>query len=271
MSTPLRVILIPLLSIACQPRFTTSEAEEFSDSDVVEDNVDEDEDETEDWSAWEGAELIVHSPESGSLLWLGEDTDFEAELIAVDGSSLEWSEVAWTTSIDDDWTGSGLEFEDDDLIAGLHDLRVETTLPTGDHLVWTVGGVRVQHEHAGTYVGNMLVDATSDYDGTEYTTTCIGAAIIAVNAEGELASGDSNCLISLLGYDIDANYDFELDIDDDEIEGVAALDLVWSSVDFEATGEIEDGMLTASWADTLYDTILMEGTLELERISYEIP
>lgn len=271
MSQHLRVILIPMLTIACQPRFTTSEAEDITDSEVDDDELDEDEEEIEDWSAWEGAELVVHSPESGSLLWLGEDAEFEAELIATDGSSLDWSDVAWSTSIDDDWTGDGLEFEDDELIAGLHDLRVETTLPTGDHLVWIIGGVRVQHEHAGTYVGNMLVDATSGYDGTEYTTTCIGAAIIAVDAEGALASGDSNCLISLLGYDIDANYVFDLDIDDDEIEGVAALDLVWSSVDFDATGEIEDGTLTASWADTLYDTILMEGTLELERISYEIP
>jgi hypothetical protein len=227
--------------------------------------------EEEDWSAWEGAELVVHSPESGALIWLGEEAEFEAEIIAVDGSSLDWEEVLWSTDLDENWDAQGLEFENDALIAGLHDLRVETTLPTGDHLVWVVGGVRVQHEHAGTYVGNMLVDATTEYDGSELTTTCIGAAILIVDAEGSAATGDSNCLISLLGYDIEANYDFDMSLDGDDLEGTAALDLTFSSMDFEALGEVEDGTMTASWADSLYGTVEMAGTLELERISYEIP
>ena len=254
-------------NFGCQPRFTSSTSDAIDASTDTGDSASPE----EDWSGWEGAELVVRTPESGQLLWLGEDSDFQAEIIALDGTSIEWNEIAWSSNLSAEWNGEGRDFVDDSLTVGLHDLRVETTLPTGDHLVWTVGGVRVQHQQAGTYVGNMLVDATSEYDGTEYTTTCIGAAIVIINAEGDIASGDSNCLISLLGYDIDANYLFDFAIDDEDLTGNAKLDLVWSTVDFETTGEVSDGNLSASWSDYLYDTIEFSGTLDLERISYDAP
>ena len=77
--------------------------------------------------------------------------------------------------------------------------------------------------------------------------------------------------MSILGYDLEANYDFSLDIDADELDGVVQLDLTFTTTDFEASGEVEDGELTASWNDSLYDTLDMSGSLELERISYDVP
>ncbi len=268
MLPPARISALILGLVACQPSFTSSTTEDVDNEAANDSPTDTGE---VDWSDWEGAELIVHAPESGALVWLDEDTDFEAEIVNTNGETLDWDEISWSSSIDEDWEEQGTEFENDELIAGQHDLRVETTLPTGDHLVWMVGGIRVQHEFAGTYVGNMIVDSTSEYDGTELTTSCIGAAILVVDAQGEGATGDSNCLISLLGYDLDAAYDFSLEIDGEDLNGTAALDLTWSTVDFEANGSIDDGEMTATWSDTIYDTIEMEGSLELERISSEIP
>ena len=227
--------------------------------------------EEEDWSEWEGAELVVHSPAAGELLWLGEPNTFQADIIGTDGTVLDWDALNWTTDLDSEWLAVGTDFEDNTLSAGVHNLKVETTLPTGDHLVWVVGGVKVLHEHAGTYVGNMIVDAISEYDGTEYTASCIGAAILVVDQEGQSATGDSTCLLSILGYDLEANYDFTLDINADELDGTAALDLTFTTTDFEAIGEVESGALTASWNDSLYGTLDISGTLELERISYDIP
>ena len=91
---------------------------------------------------------------------------------------MDWEELTWTTDLDSDWSETGANFENDTLPAGLHNLKVETTLPTGDHLVWVVGGVQ--------YCTNMLVpmwaitivDAISESDGMEYTASCIGAAIV---------------------------------------------------------------------------------------------
>ena len=253
--------------LACQPRFTSSVAE---DVDTATSGLDSGIEE-EDWSEWEGAELVVHSPAAGELLWLGEPNTFQADIIGADGTVLDWDALNWTTDLDSEWLAVGNDFENDALSAGVHNLRVETTLPTGDHLVWVVGGVKVLHEHAGTYVGNMIVDAISEYDGTEYTASCIGAAILVVDQEGQSATGDSTCLLSILGYDLEANYDFALDIDADELDGTAALDLTFTTTDFEATGEVESGALTASWNDSLYGTLDISGTLELERISYDVP
>lgn len=219
-----------------------------------------------DYSEYDGATLQILSPESGAFYPLGEDVPFEAVILAADGSGLDFEDVVWTTTVDGDWEGRGTDFQDE-LTVGTHTITATAALPNGDRLGWTVSGVLVQHEDAGTYVGDLAVDFTVDYEGTPITTTCFGAATLYVDAWGEAALGESACTVSLLGYDLDTTYDFEFEVKDEELSGQAALDLVIFESQFDATGTLSDGELFATWEDSLLGYIDFLGELELTRIS----
>lgn len=235
-----------------------------SDGDTGEEEVEE-----PDYSEFDGASLVVISPESGDILDLGEDADFEAEIIGADGEPLDFDGVVWTSTLDDDWNGSGLDFKDDQLIAGVHDLVVTAALPNGDRLVNTIGYVRVLHPDAGIYFGDLFVDTTIDYNGTSYTTTCIGAATLIIDAEGETATGESTCTISLLGYDLEAGHLFDFENDDGDLSGTTAIDFAIGSFDFDIEGEVDDGDLSATWSDDVYGYAQIAGELDLVRVSRE--
>ncbi len=221
-----------------------------------------------DWSAYDGATLQITSPVSGTFYPLGTDIRFTAELRAADGSSLPAVPVTWTSTADGTWSGSDADFYDQ-LAVGNHTIYAVAELPNGDRLGWTVSGVLVQHEDAGTYVGDMSVDFVIEYNGSPVTTTCFGSATLYVDAWGEAATGASSCNLSLLGYDLATTYDFDFDVDEGAVEGSAALDLVlWESV-FDATGTVGDGNLEMSWASSLLGFLDFEGELDLTRISRE--
>ena len=75
-------------------------------------------------------------------------------------------------------TGSGLSFSDDTLGVGTHAITAEVSLPNGDRLSYTNGGILVQSIYAGTYAG--LFDSTVTYD--TYSLGCAGAATLVVGA-----------------------------------------------------------------------------------------
>ena len=219
--------------------------------------------------AWDEASLVVLTPESGDFIPLGEDADFIAEIRAADGSLMDFDEVEWTSDIDGDWALLGLEEEDDSLTVGTHAITARAALPNGDRLTYTVGGVLVQHENAGTYAGDVMVDVTIEYDGTPYTVSCIGSTLIVVEPEGETADGTSDCTISLLGYDTVLSQVFAFDLDDEDVSGEASLDFDWFAYDFSADGIVGDGELSAEWGDDVFGFATVEGTLEATRISRE--
>lgn len=220
-----------------------------------------------DWSEYDGASLVVHSPASGDILDLGEDADFEAEILSAEGETLDFDDIVWTSTLDADWTETAAEFESDALIAGIHDLVVTAELPNGDRLQSTLGYVRVLHPDAGIYFGDLMVDTTFEYDGTAYTTTCIGAATLIIDAEGESATGESSCTISLMGYDLDAAHVFDFEPDDGELSGTTSIDFTLGSFDFDIEGEVDDGELVATWADDVYGYADISGELDLVRVS----
>ncbi|NOY27776.1 MAG: hypothetical protein GXP62_18080, partial [Oligoflexia bacterium] len=217
-------------------------------------------------SQYDGATLEIISPISGAFYPLNADIDFQAVVTAADGSDLDFNDVAWTSSIDSDWAGSGSAFQDQ-LTVGTHAITAVAALPNGDRLGWTVGGVLVQHEDAGTYVGDLAVDFTVDSNGTTVTTTCFGTATLVVDANGDTAVGDSGCTVSLLGYDLATTYAFDFDLKDQTLNGQAALDLIIFQSQFSATGTVQDGTLTASWDESLMGYIELAGELNLVRIS----
>ena len=222
----------------------------------------------DDYSEYDGATLEIISPVSGGFYPLGEGVPFEARVLAADGSELDFDDIDWVTSVDSSWAETGALFESE-LTVGTHTITAVAELPNGDRLGWTVAGILVQHPDAGTYVGDLSVDFTITYKKVPYTTTCIGAATMVVDAWGETALGDSACTTSLLGYDLDSVYAFELGIVDQEVEGDAILDLTWFESQFPATGSVGDGELTLTWADDLLGFVEFAGELNLTRISLE--
>ncbi len=222
-----------------------------------------------DYSEYDGATLEILSPGSGDFYALDEGVPFLAHLLAADGSELPADDLlTWSTSVDSSWSATGSDFVDD-LPVGVHDISAVADLPNGDRLGWTVGDVRVQHQDAGTYVGDLMVDFSIEYKGVPYTATCIGAATLVVDAWGETAVGDSSCTTSLLGYDLTSDYSFDFAIDADQLDGEAILDLTWFESQFSATGTLGDGDLQADWADTFMGFLDFAGSLDLTRISLD--
>ncbi len=258
------------LAAACTPDYSTGKVDDGAVDGTDEVEPGEDEDDGLDPEDFDGATLSIRSPADGAFLPLGEPVTFEAELLDADGAPLDYDDITWTTSLDADWAAVGLSAELDDLPVGQHTFRATAILPNGSQVTDAVGGVLVQHEAAGVYAGNMILDATGEYEGTPITTSCVGGAVITVDAYGEGATGQSTCVLSLLGFNQEATHVFELEISGDELFGSASVDLGFVGVDFDAEGELDDGVLEASWADNLYGFVELEGTLEVERVTRSV-
>ncbi len=239
------------------------------DTAIVED-TDEDTLPEEDYSEWDGAWMEVISPSSGDFLPLDEDADFEAIVYFADGTEADFEDIQWRSDIDEGWELLGSFVEDDSLDVGKHAITAEADLPNGDRLVYTMGGILVQHEDAGTYVGNVKVDVTVSYDGTDYSAGCTGAVTLIVDVYGESAEGESTCTLSLLGYDQDTSYGFDLEVDDGDVSGAAEVDLSLFAYDFDLSGDVGDGELSGSWDDDIFGYVGVAGELSATRISRSV-
>ena len=224
----------------------------------------------EDFSEWDGAWMEVISPKSGDFLPLDEDADFEAIIYLADGSEADFDDIEWTSDADDEWKLLGANLADNGLDVGQHAITAAAVLPNSDRLVYTMGGIFVQHEDAGTYVGNVKVDVTISYDGADYSAGCTGSVTLIVGVYGETASGDSTCTLSLLGYDQDTSYGFDLDVDDGDVSGAAAVDLSLFAYDFDMDGDVGGGELTGTWDDDILGYVGVAGDLSAVRISRSV-
>ncbi len=247
--------------------------EDIGDGDSEEEMEEEEEEEEEDFSEYDGAILRILTPLSGDFVPLGEDTDFEAILFGTDGYALSFEDIVWNSDVDMTWTKMGATFEDDTLDVGTHALTAVAELPNGDRLAYTVGGVLVQHEDAGIYVGDMQVSVNAEFEGVPVGTSCIGAATITVDVYGETATGESTCHLDLLGYvEFDLLHRFDYDILDQDLDGdaIVALDLVGFDLPFDSIGSIFDGDLGADWSGSLLGFADFEGNLDVSRISRSV-
>ena len=216
---------------------------------------------------WDTAMLSILSPTSGAFVPMEEEADFEAVVRDTDGNDLKWDEIDWTTSADDTWAYSGAAFTAP-LEVGDHDITASTQLPNGDRLAMTVGGVLVQSAYAGTYTGTVYVEITIDYKGTPYTVSCAGATTIIVDQYGETATGDSTCLVSLMGYDMDLALSLDAANDEGTLDGEMAVSMILFDVGIAADGSVdEDGALEVSFADDVYGYADIAGSVDATRIS----
>jgi hypothetical protein len=220
---------------------------------------------------WSGARLVIESPPSASFLPLGEDAEFKAVVYGADGAVKDFPDIAWSSDVDSAWAVTGADVEDDSLHAGTHALTAEALLPNGDRLAYTVGGVLVQSPYAGVYVGDLSVTASGDYNGTPISVGCSGALTLVVDAEGKTATGDAGCLLSLLGYDIDTAYLFDLENDDGDLSGTASIDLQIYQLPVESTGTVtEDGELEGTFGADVGGFVTMEATYTATRVTRDL-
>lgn len=263
-------ILLALgLLVACAPDYTTGLNEKDNVDNGGNDGDEEEvEEEEEDTSMYDGATLVILEPEPGDFIPLGEEADFEAIVLDADGNELDWDEVEWSSNIQSSWGVTGATGADDGLDVGTHSILASATLPNGAVVQDRAGAILVQHEDAGTYVGNMVLSLSGDFQGAPLSASCVGAGIVIVDAWGETAEGDSDCIISLLGFDQQATLVFDYEFDDrGDVSGESAVDLSFIQYGFDTAGSIGDGILEADWADDVLGFIGVEGSMELERIT----
>ena len=276
-----RTIFLPaLLSLcACSPDYGVKIPTEALDGSVLDPDDDteateeEEEAEEEDFSMYEGAMIRILEPESGTFIPWDEDNDFVAIIETPDGDELEFDEIDWHSDADDEWSISGADVSDDSIDVGRHNITAEVVLPDGSRLAHTVGGVLVQHEDAGTYVGDMVLSMDANLGETPVGTSCVGAAIIVVDEYGETATGDSACTLDLLGYaTFEVDHGFEYDLDEEELDGSAYVNIpfVGIALPFGSDGFIEDGEIATAWEGGVSGFLDLSGTLEATRITREI-
>jgi hypothetical protein len=264
-------VLFVLLAACASERAYLSEKGTTGDGDTGNDTADTgdsgDTSDVPDTSMWDGSTLVVTSPEPGEFIPLGEMASFKAKVYDANGDPTDFDEIAWSSSIDTGWSLAGASVESDGLSAGSHVITAQATLPNGDHLAWAVGGVLVQDEEAGTYFGDLMVDLSGEYEGQTYTATCIGAANLIVATDGQSATGDSTCTVSLMGYDMDAAHMFDFAVDNGDVSGTATIDLSYVGYDFDVAGSVGGGDLVATWSDDIYGYVQVAAELDVTRVS----
>jgi hypothetical protein len=190
---------------------------------------------TEDLSMYEGASLEVLSPAPGEVLPLEEPARFEAVLRDRSGSALTAQPVVWTSDVDQVWVGEGEAFDDDTLAVGLHAITAQTELPNGDRLAVSVGGVRRQSVNAGTYAGLFSVEL----DALGLVVTCTGVSTVVVEPLGQRGVGDGDCLMSALGIDLPLAYVYDLEIEQGDVTGLAAVEIFFVEYGWPVTGTLD--------------------------------
>ena len=227
--------------------------------------VDADGTDSAELEQWDIASLEIVSPQSGDFLPWEESNDFKAVIVDEEGNELEFDDIQWSSSIDDDWSITGRDLSDDALAVGTHAITATAELPNGDRLSYTVGGVLVQSEYAGTYTGSLRVDLISD----QISTACSGAASLVVDVYGEVVDGNANCFLSIQGFDIDSAFVVAGENDDGDLGGEILVDIGgFFELPLELSGDLTaDGEMTGGFEGDVVGFAEVQGLLTATRIT----
>jgi len=213
---------------------------------------------------YEGATLEILSPAPNAFLPYGEESDFEAVVLDKNGEPLIFDEINWNSKNDEAWTHQGSGFSSDALDVGTHLLRVNADLPNGERIFDAVGGILVQAEHAGTYAGSVIVAA----DMGELQVGCAGGAIMVIDVYGEEAVGEAECILSMQGQVMELGYVFDLELDDQNLDGEAALSVYGYEMPTDFEGEVtDDSEIGGFWEQSVFGYMDLAGELRIERVS----
>ncbi|TVQ88779.1 MAG: hypothetical protein EA397_16410 [Deltaproteobacteria bacterium] len=252
----LRTLSLAVL-IGCAGQLRVNEAEQELGSDQV------DQESELDTSRYDGASLRIVEPSSASFLPWGDSHTFRAEVRSAQGELLESvDEIRWSSSADVSWEPVEPVFSDDRLDVGLHDLTAEVQLPNGDRLAHTVGGVLVQAESAGTYVGTV----TANFTLSDFPVNCAGTSTLVVDPYGELVDGTATCVGGLGDVEIPLDFVVEADHEAGDVDGVVAVRVMAFSLDFGSEGSLQGEDLGMDFRGELFGSDL-NGRVRTRRIS----
>ncbi len=260
--------LLSIFAVGCGPQYLVTEGtfdDEVTDEGAAEDTGSAEKPvEEEDFSEYDGASLVIVQPASGDYLPWEEVNAYEAYVMDADGNEMDFEGISWSSNVDEDWLPTGTWIEDDSLGVGTHALTATAELPNGDRLAYTIGGVLVQSAYAGTYTGTTVVEVTI----SGYSAACSGALTAVIDQEGDVGYGDSNCYVSLQGFEIDLDFNYDLENEAGFVVGDAALDIYGYEVPVDLEGELStEGELYGTFAYDLGDYLAIAGEVEATRIS----
>lgn len=188
---------------------------------------------------FDGAQLVVTSPQSAAIYLRDEGVPFEAEVVGADGTTLDFDEIVWTSDQEEGevFVGrSGEEF----IAWGIHAFTATAELPNGDRLVYVAGGVRIQGEHSGIYAGNLNITLDAEFQGTPISGSCNGGLDFVVDMSGTLMDGGGGCTVDLLILgQFDVSYALDASIFDDDAEGNIGVDVGFFELPVEWEGEFD--------------------------------
>ena len=270
------VALMPFIALilpACSPQYGVAlKGETLADSAVNEPDDENEEEVPEDFTMYEDAVIRIVRPASGDFVAYGEPYEFEAVITNPDGEELEVDGIKWKSDEDEAWTVTGLTVEDDSIDVGTHTITAEVVMPDGARVAHTIGGVLVQHEAAGTYIGDMVLSLDASFGETPVGASCVGAAVVVIDTYGETVDGSSECTLDLLGYaSFDVAHGFEYDLDDNELEGSALVAIPFlGELPFSSEGTLDDETITTVWEGGFGETFQIDGVLEVTRLTRDI-
>jgi len=217
-----------------------------------------------DDGSWEGAQLVIVSPQSGDFLEWEVDHTFEAQIVSMDGEVLAFEEIDWRSSKDSGFELRGATVEGD-LDVGTHAITASAVLPNGDRLAYTAGGVLVQSPYSGIYSGTLTVDLFAD----QLQTACAGGANLIIDPYGELVMGSANCFLSFQGFDLDGEYLLSGEIDQGQLAGEISVDLAGLfELPLAFDGEVTpEGELSGGFTGDLMGFAELDGTLTAVRVT----
>ena len=243
--------MIALVSLfACSSDYLVVDEHDGLDEEVVDE-------------AWDSATLVVDAPAPGSFISWEDGGHFAARVLDAEGNPMDFEDIQWSSDVGG-WENIGASFDDDSMDVGTHAITASAILPNGDRLAYTVGGVLIQSEFAGTYAGTMSVDMTYD----AYTVGCAGAATVVIDAYGDQVDGSANCLLSFQGYDLDSAFVLDVENDRGDLYGTIAVDVYGYELPMDFSGDVtEDGDFYGTFDGDMFGQASFEGDLDVVRIS----
>ncbi|MBC8067378.1 MAG: hypothetical protein IAG13_03515 [Deltaproteobacteria bacterium] len=199
-------------------------------------NADDDGASTGDEPELVGPRLSVYEPQSPSIHYVGEPMPLLAELYDADGLVIGFDEIVWNADAVGPALHIGAEGEVE-LTPGLYEIIATASLPGGDRVSSTIGGVRVQTRWTGNYSGDAILALAVELQGIPLAPTCVGPLELRVDYDGEsIEVQDGTCSLNAIITTFDVVYTIDGEFDngvgrgtiDYEIAGLFTLTFEWS-------------------------------------------
>lgn len=204
-----------------------------------------------------GVRIEVFEPESPSIHYIGDALPLLAEVRDVAELPFPFEEIVWQAEGYGPTLLVGPEGEVE-LPPGAYDVTATARLANGDHLVATVGGVRVQARWTGTYEGEATMVLATMFAGLPISPRCVGTLSLRVDYDGDQVElGGGTCSINAVILTFDATYELTGSFANGVGTGTIDYDLGGLfALSFDWTGAfVEDGFLGGFAGDVSFPLV----------------